>query len=775
MTSAQSPLVASGALDIPTQREPAPAEAAEPQAPPKAAEPQAPPKGAEPQTPPKAAEPQAPPKASEPVAHPFRGDVAGLRAVAVGLVLLYHAGVPFLPGGFVGVDVFFVISGFLITGQLLKEVERTGRVSLAGFYARRAKRILPAAAIVLVATAGLVWRFAPRTLWEDTAGDIVSAALYVVNWRFSDRAVDYLAEHTQPSPVQHFWSLAVEEQFYIVWPLLIILAVLASRLLRSGIKPTLWVALLVVLVPSFVWSVLETASSPAQAFFASTTRMWELAVGAGVALAGAACARIPRPAAITAGWLGLAAVVAAGVLVTAETAWPGHAAALPTLGTAAVLAAGAAAGRSGPVALLGIRPMRWVGDLSYSLYLWHWPLLMVATAHWQGLSTGQGLAITAASVVPAWLTYRLVENPLRYSTAISGSSRLALSLGANFTLVGVSAGLALMLVFANVSTGPSLAEESAPVDGPVVVLPPVDVALPPVLTGGPERRPLGAGVLGINPLGDPRGQVTDRVPVMFPEPLVARQDLPDTYRDKCHQSRAGAKLLSCTFGDPSSTTEVVLAGDSKVEQWLPAFQMLAAKNRWKIVTYIKSSCGFASAEHLVNDIPGRPYPTCTEWNRALLAKLVADRPEYVVTSQYTGTAADGAGQQSVEAMVAGMRTSWTALTEVGTKVILLANTPDPGMIVYECIDQNRNRLSACVFDRARHDADRGYRTQREAASGTGVPVIDLFDAICPVGPCAPVIGNVIVYRESSHLTATYVRTMAPRLAVALTGAGLPTG
>lgn len=733
MTSVQSPLAASGAADLPARR-PEPAETA------------APPE-------------QAPPEAAGATGgHVFRGDVAGLRAVAVGLVLLYHAGVPFLPGGFAGVDVFFVISGFLITGQLLKEIERTGRVSLAGFYARRAKRILPAAAIVLVATAGLVWQFAPRTLWEETAGDIVSAALYVVNWRFSDRAVDYLAQHTQPSPVQHFWSLAVEEQFYIVWPLLIILALLASRLLRRGVKPTLWVALALVLVPSLAWSVLETAASPAQAFFASTTRMWELAVGAGVALAGAACARIPRTVAVTVGWLGLAAVVSAGVLITAGTAWPGYAAALPVLGTAAVLAAGTSAGRAGPVALLGLRPMRWVGDLSYSLYLWHWPLLMVATAHWQGLSPAQGLAITAASLVPAWLTYRLVENPLRYSRAISGSSRLALSLGANFTLVGAGAGVALLLVFTNASTG-------AAVPGSAVVA---------VDRTDPGRQPVGAGVLGVNPLGDPAGQVTDQVAAMFPDPLQVRHDLPTTFADGCHQDAQGTDLLSCTYGDPAADTEVVLAGDSKAEQWLPAFQLLAERNHWKIVTYIKSSCAFASAMHLLNDQSGKPYPSCRQWNQALLAKLVADRPDYVVTSQAAGTAADAGGQQSVEAMVAGMRSSWKALADAGTKVIVLANNPDPGRNLYECIDRNRTLLSACTFDRALREADKGYRTQRQAVSGTDVPMIDLFDVVCPVGPCAPVIGNVVVYRETSHLTATYVRTMAPRIAVALTAARLPT-
>lgn len=314
----------------------------------------------------------------------FRADVAGLRAVAVGLVLLYHAGWSFLPGGFVGVDVFFVISGFLITGQIVNEIERTGRLSLIGFYARRAKRILPAATVVLAATAAAVWLFVPRSDWQVIGGDIAAAAVYVVNWRFADRAVDYLAaDNAVTSPVQHFWSLAVEEQFYLLWPLLIVLAILAARTLRrSNVRPVLWVGLAVLAVPSFVWSILETANSPARAFFVSTTRLWELAVGAGIALIAVRAARMPRAAALVLGWLGLAAIVAAALLVTAKTAWPGYAAALPTLGAAAVIAAGAAAGSRGPVLLLGTSPFRWVGDLSYSLYLWHWPMLVVAEAYW---------------------------------------------------------------------------------------------------------------------------------------------------------------------------------------------------------------------------------------------------------------------------------------------------------------------------------------------------------------------------------------------------------
>ncbi|WP_262283287.1 acyltransferase family protein [Micromonospora sp. MA102] len=681
----------------------------------------------------------------------FRGDVAGLRAVAVGLVLLYHAGLPFLPGGFVGVDVFFVISGFLITGQLISEIERTGRISLLGFYARRAKRILPAATVVLAATAVAVRLFVPRGQWQEIGGDVAAAAIYVVNWRFADRAVDYLAaDNAVTSPVQHFWSLAVEEQFYLVWPLLIILAILAARRLRrTNVRPVLWVGLAVLAVPSFAWSIAETAASPERAFFVSTTRLWELAVGAGIALLATSAARMPRALAVVLGWLGLAAIVAAALLVTAATAWPGYAAALPTLGAAAVIAAGAAAGSRGPVVVLGTRPFRWVGDLSYSLYLWHWPMLIVAGAYWGDLSLARGVTVALASVVPAWITFRLVENPLRYSRAISTSPRLALSLGGNFTLAGICAGLALVLMSV-------WAAAAVPTEG---------------------RYAPGAALLSTTPGTAPIGPVPERFDFITPDPLQLAQgfmDVPDTNRDKCFQQVVGAEVLSCTYGNPNGATTVALVGDSKMDQWLPAFQVLAAQNDWKLVIAAKASCPFTSARVLMADGSKKIYTDCMEWNRTLLRRLVEERPDYVVSSQSAGSALDAAGRWSVDAMVAGVRSSWKQLDAVGTKVVVLANNPHPGPAIVQCADKHRKDLSACAFDRARHDQDPAFLMQRKAVAGMPeVKMIDLFDAICPTDRCPVVFGNVLIYRGGSHVGAAYVRTTAPHLARALSDIGVP--
>jgi hypothetical protein len=408
-----------------------------------------------------------------------------------------------------------------------------------------------------------------------------------------------------------------------------------------------------------------------------------------------------------------------------------------------VIAAGFVVVRGGPTSLLGTGLFRWVGSLSYSIYLWHWPLIVAATAYWNGLTAGRGLAVAAVSIVPAWLTHRLVENPLRYSKAVSRSPRLALSMGANFTLVGVVAGLVLLLTLAN-AAAPAPASAQA----------------------------RGAAVLAADPRDDPAGAAPDRVDFITPDPLKAVDDLP-SYAKGCHPGEVTDEPISCRYGNPRSETKVVVAGDSKIAQWLPALELLAVRNDWNMVVYTKSSCAFAAA---TTPRDGRPDQQCAAWNRALLDKLTSEeRPDYVITSQVTPVAITAGGELSADAMVEGMRTTWKALTAAGSKVIVVADTPNPGMKVYECVDEHRDDVSACTYPRDQRPRYGAYTTQVRAVDGQdGVTIVDLFDAICPTEQCSPVIGNVLIYRQGSHVTATYVRTLTPRLAAAFTGVGLPT-
>lgn len=665
----------------------------------------------------------------------FRPDIEGLRAVAILMVLLYHLGVPQAAGGFAGVDVFFVISGYLITGVLLREIERTGGLSLRDFYARRARRLLPAAALVLLACAVATGLAFPKTRWQEAGGDIVAAAAYAINWRLAFRSVDYLAEDSEPSLVQHFWSLSVEEQYYLVWPATLALGLWLLRG-RLAPRPLMWGALLLLGLPSFAWSVLHTPVEQGMAYFSTATRMWQLAIGGALAVAGAMPGRLPAALHGVLGWAGLLAIAATMLRVTPQVPWPGYAAALPTLGAAAVIASGRVPVPGGVGTLLGSRPMVHVGALSYSLYLWHWPLVLVAQAKYGELTWPLRGAVVLGSYALALLTYHLVENPVRRSGWLRDRAPRALGAGLGLTLVGMLSGAALMLAL------------QRPLDDP------------------PDtREPMGAQVLLGDARDNPAGAPVDRVAWMTPEPAMATADLPDYYRD-CYVSIRASEAKECHYGDPSGSVTIAMVGDSKIGQWLPAMVRVAERNRWRVVLISKAGCGFHSA---MIHARGRAYTECHEWNRRVLARLLESvRPDYVLTSQVrSASRMPGSGKND---LVPALVDWWTRLEDNGIDVIALADNPHPKGQVYECVERHRQELTRCAFPKRRGG---GTPALRAAARRMGnVEFIDLSDAICPTERCAPVIGNVLVYRQGSHITRTYAETLAPRLEHALKQAGV---
>lgn len=659
----------------------------------------------------------------------FRADIEGLRAVAVMLVLVYHAGVKLLPGGFVGVDAFFVISGFLITGLLVREVESAGSVALARFWARRAKRLLPATALVLVATAALTWRFLPVTQQSTFAGDIVAAALYVVNWRLADRSVDYLAEDVGPSPVQHFWSLAVEEQFYLIWPLL--LAVVAWRVTQRGanIRSRMAFALAIVAIPSFAWSVHLTSKNPATAFFVSTTRLWELAIGAAVAIGARHWARLPRRPAVVLGWLGLLAIVGSGFLFREGVRWPGYRALLPTLGAAAVIVAGSAPCGTGVARFLGWRPMVWVGGLSYSLYLWHWPLVVVATAIWGELGAVRGLAVIVASFPPAWLSRRFIENPIRFSETVSKSSAVALGLGLVFTLIGAGAGLGLALR----SSAADIAERAE--------------------LGGPDSESTDSGEVA----ADLPETAKDKKTKIRPNPRHATRDVPSAYAEGCQLGQYDEVPMECTAGDKQAERDILIAGDSKMMQWHSAFDALGRANHWRIRTLLKSSCAVLSKGPIDH---GR-NPSCEEWNKNVFEILKTDPPDILVTSQ------QGVPGES-EQVIAGLAADWLELEGRGIEVVVLVDNPAPKGNMPECVARKLDDADSCVFPRAAAIQNSGAPIQLAAAAQVpSATVIDLTPDICAEDPCHAVVDNTLLYRQRAHLTDTFVRKLTPRLTTLL--------
>jgi peptidoglycan/LPS O-acetylase OafA/YrhL len=670
----------------------------------------------------------------------FRRDIQGLRALAVLLVLAYHAGVPAFAGGFVGVDVFFVISGYLITGLLLREIERSGTFRLGTFYARRARRLLPATAVVLVASAAITVATIPVTRWSTIAGDIVASTLYVTNWRLAAQSVDYLAADGAGSPVQHFWTLAVEEQFYIVWPVLILVLLWLHRRTGWSRRGLLLGGIGVLGVGSFAWSVHLTAAAPGPAYVVTTTRVWELAIGALLAFGASRRPFRSDRAAEALTVVGLAAITVAAVTYGSQTPFPGSAAALPTLGTAAVIAAGTGRPALRVGRLLTGRSAQFVGGLSYSLYLWHWPLLVGAREQFgvpgEPLSALVGSLVVASAVVPAWFTFRYVEAPLHHASWLAARAGRATLVAGAATVLGLGAAAAVATLL--------------PATQPV----PVDRATPV------------AGAAAIDDLGG-AGAASDVVvdeSDFTPDPIAALEDVARLAGQRCIQPLDGDELDPCVHGPAEAETVVAVVGDSKMHQWLPAIERIADARGWRVITYLKSGCPLVGVPTARDGALNRP---CRDHNEARFRAL-AEGPSFdlVLTSQRASEAflPDAPGEARRAAMVEDLRRTWGELASRGAKVGVVVDNDEPPMAVPDCVAQNRGQLSACAFPRGRAAGVRAAAAQLEALTDLdGVHAIDLRDRICPGEVCPAVLGDVLVYRQSSHLTATYVGTLTDAL------------
>ena len=379
------------------------------------------------------------PQAPRSIRDSFRPDIEGLRAVAVLLVALCHAGVPGLAGGFIGVDVFYVISGYLITSLLIRGIgTRSARGTLKNFYARRVRRLLPAATLVLVATVFASYHYLGFLRGDQIARDGIWSGLFSANLHFALNGTNYLAAQEPPSPLQHFWSLAVEEQFYLVWPAALLLVAAVGK--RFPLRVRLGAVLVTIFVASLTWSIMQTGSNPTWAYFSPLTRAWELALGALIVVCLPLLASIPAAVGAAASWLGLAGIIASAFVINASTPFPGAAALAPVLATALVIMGGTIATRNGAQAVLGLRPLQWLGMLSYSFYLWHWPILIIAAQH-QGtqLSVAHNLVLLLVALAISAATFFVLEHPVRSSRFLRRRELLTLALGCTLVAISLSA------------------------------------------------------------------------------------------------------------------------------------------------------------------------------------------------------------------------------------------------------------------------------------------------------------------------------------------------
>ena len=697
----------------------------------------------------------------------FRPELEGLRAVAVGLVLLYHAGLPKFHGGYVGVDVFFVLSGFLITGLILRELRATGRIDLPQFYARRARRLLPAAAVALAGTLVLSVLLLPPLRVPDVAGDAAAASLYVSNLRFAVQATDYLASEVAPSPLLHFWSLGVEEQFYLFWPaLLLVVASVGGRL--RGRDRRLGFAVVAVTAISFLVSLILTNVAQPWAFFSLPARAWELGLGALLALGAARLADLSRLAGGALVAAGLALVTLSGLLLEPSTPFPGTAAVLPTAGAALVIAGGAAGAGTIPVRLLTLAPMRFLGRISYSLYLWHWPILVLPAAAIEGnLPVVARLALVGVSIAVAAASQRWVEEPIRRGRFVGRKVGRTLALAGTTSLI-----VALLAVGVGTAAEASLPHGVAVASEDPNVLPvdPLGTATP-----APSARPGNSAGPGSSaaPSSSTRPPTAGGpVPAdLRPSLADVKNDSPIIYNNGCHLDQATIEPKACIFGDTTSSTTVVLIGDSHAAQWFPAFNRLATVEHWRLVTLTKSACTPADLT-VYNGNYERAYTECDAWRAKAFDQIAAAHPALVVMAMSRSyILVDGSSTTTVakrpDLWDAGIAASLARLTASADHVALIGDTPRSSVDPPVCLSKHLDDVLACATpSKSAIDAKR-TADDRALAEAAGVTFIDPTSWVCPTEPCPVVIGAYLVFRDSHHLTTPFSTALARRMLAAL--------
>jgi peptidoglycan/LPS O-acetylase OafA/YrhL len=729
--------------------------------------------------------------ASGPRRRAFRPDIEGLRAVAVLAVVLYHAHVSVLGGGFDGVDVFFVVSGYLITGLLWRELNRDGRVSLSAFYGRRARRLLPAAILVVVVTALAARRWMPPLELPSVMKDGVASSLYVANYRFALQHTSYLAPTRVVSPFQQFWSLGAEEQFYLVWPLLLLGASLVWRRPhryqhyrwrdpkggRGGPDRFTALAVLVaVTVFSCVLSIWLTHVNQPWAFFSLPTRAWELGAGGVLALSAPYVRRIPAAAATVVGWVGLTVIVLSFFLITPSTPYPGTAALAPVIGTVLVIASGEVAAlranaivrRQGPAKVLARPPMRAIGRISYSWYLWHWPFLILAPyVLGYTLSLWQNLFVAALSGAVAAISYAVVETPARTSAWLASIPRRSLLTGGTLSAGGA---LVCILVAANLPslTGHGVARVASIHTNPISST--RGAAPSPARTPATTVDPLQAQISSIN------AQIAAQLSVgvgitevpsnLHPTLAEANTDDPPVFVDGCMDSYLDSSVQNCEFGDLASNTSVVIFGDSHAGMWFPAVDVAANQHGWRLYTWTKATCPPLNLPIYSPEL-GRTFTECETWRQNVLARIQAVHPALVIlgvarhyTSVYGFTPYQLPWLQALAQMV-------TTIRQMGAKVMVIGPVPKPPFNVPDCLSAHLDDAAACTEPVSTEINDAGMAAERSYVTAAGGTYLDVQPWFCTATRCAVILGNIEMWRDDNHISPEYSSFLGPAMSAQL--------
>jgi peptidoglycan/LPS O-acetylase OafA/YrhL len=688
----------------------------------------------------------------------YRYDLDGLRGIAIALVAMFHIWFGRVSGG---VDVFLALSGFFFGGKILRAaLDPALSLSPVAEAIRLIRRLVPALVVVLAGCALLTILVQPQTRWETFADQSLASLGYYQNWELASTASDYLRAGEAVSPLQHIWSMSVQGQFYIAFLLLVAgCAYLLRRLLRGARAPrlrTMFVVLLSVLtLASFIYAIFAHQANQTTAYYNSFARAWELLLGA---LVGALVpyVRWPMWLRTVVATIALAAILSCGALIDGVKEFPGLWALVPVGATMLMILAGAnLQGRADasdemplPNRLLAAGPLVALGAMAYSLYLWHWPLLIFWLSYTGHTHANfiEGTALLLVSGSLARLTTSLVEDPLRYRSPAGDAApspaptnpwrvrlrRPTMALGSVVALLGVALTVTSFTWREHVSgeraTGKELSGLSA--------------------QDYPGARALTAHV---------------RVPTlrMRPTVLEVTEDIPGSTRDGCISDFVNPAVVNCTYGDVAATRTIALAGGSHAEHWLPALEILGQLHHFKVVTYLKMGCPLSTEQVPLIMGNNAPYPQCREWVQRTMAKLVADRPDYVFT-----TSTRPWNIKPGDVMPATYIGIWQTLSDNNIPILAMRDTPwlvknnkpfDPA----DCLAKGGTAQS-CEIKRSDVLADHN-QTLDFVGQFPLLKPLDMSDAICRPDFCRPVEGNVLIYHGAHHLSPTYVRTLAPEL------------
>ncbi|MDE0547319.1 acyltransferase family protein [Microbacterium sp. C7(2022)] len=659
----------------------------------------------------------------------FIAEIEGVRGLALTLVVLFHLfGQGRVSGG---VDVFLLISGFLLTRSIVRKAEDRSGPFLTAQYGRVLLRLVPSALVVLIFTVGATLVISPLSTWAQTGREVIASALYYENWELISSQLSYGAAGPNTSPLQHFWSLSVQGQFFFFWPLAVVgLAWLAFRAGQS-VRPWVLAFASITTAGSFVYAMILTQLDQPVAYFSSFSRFWELGAGALLALMPALA--LPALARMVLGWVGLLLIVSCGFVIDGAHAFPGPWTLWPLIGIALIILGSGAATRWGPDRVLQWRPLTFLARVSYPLYLWHWPILIfyIQFRHQEKVGIAGATVVFLTSLAAAWLTQRWVAEPV-------------LTRGLKYPSPRVIAVTCSALLVVSLTTAAAVWR--------------IDEAQAEALAAANAPSPDHPGALALT---TPAMTWDESVPFR-PSAETANADLPPIYDQGCVQNWRSEPGMDEVLICPDESTDspaktIVMSGGSHVLHWYPALRAIADELNWAVVVVDKDGCRLTTR---TEDADGLSE-TCHRWNDEAIPTIIDLHPDAVFTVATKTPEEPGA----VEIAYPGQVAAWAELQAAGVPVIAVRDTPRFFDRVPECIELSGGDPAECGRNRDDIFAPVSPVEFESVPDGTALP--DLTDAFCTPQVCEAVVGNVLVYRDQDHMTATYSATLATPLRDAL--------